>query len=94
MKTELPEIRFPEEPLPEAWEAAVAALIERGYTVAAWAHEMRERALYSLRRYEDVTLMLDELLDDPKRHQECHAAIRVAAEAIRRQRAETGQTSH
>jgi hypothetical protein len=94
MKARLPEIVLPAEPLPDAWQDAVAALVERAQVIEAWALESRERSLFALRRYEDVTLMLDELLDDPRRHQEAHAAIRVAAEGIKAQRAEQGQTAH
>jgi hypothetical protein len=94
MKTELPEIRFPEEPLPDAWRDVLSALVERATVVEQWALELRERSLYALRRYETTTMMLDQLLDDPARHQEAHRAIRAAAQGIKAQRAKQGQTAH
>ena len=94
MKHTLPEIELPAEPLSPAWEAAVRALVERAQTVEAWATEIRERAQQALAGHEDATLALDALLDDPSRHDEAHAAIRVAAEGIRERRSAMNQTRH
>ncbi len=89
-----PPDRLPSDPLSDAWREVVASLAERAHAAEAWALEIRQRSEFAMRRYEDVTIMLDQLLDDPKRHQEAHAAIRVAAESIKRERAGSGETAH
>ncbi len=94
MKQTLPAIELPAEPLTPAWEATVSALVERAQTVEAWATEVRERAQQALEGHEHATLALDALLDDPSRHDEAHAAIRVAAEGIRQRRAALSATRH
>lgn len=93
MTDKLPAIDLPDTPLPDEWQAYVNAVAERCRMVEQWAEEMRERSLYALRRYEDTTIALDQLLDE-RRTEEAHAAIRVAAEGIKQQRAAAGETSH
>ena len=93
MTDKLPEIDVPDSPLPPEWHDYVSALAERCRVIEQWAVEMRERSLYALRRYEDTTIALDHLLDE-RRDQEAHAAIRVAAESIKKQRRENSETAH
>ena len=56
MKSKLPRIELPKEPLSPEWEKAVAQLVERALLVEEWANEMKARAEVSVGAYQTVIL--------------------------------------
>lgn len=78
---DVPEIRFPSEPCPAAWQEVVTALAERARIVEGWAEETRDRAWAALRRQEDAFLLLAALYDDG-RDGEARATVMAAREHI------------
>ena len=56
MKSELPKIELPKEPLSPEWEKAVAQLVERALLVEEWANDLKARAEVSVGAYQTVIL--------------------------------------